>query len=237
LEEEAVVGARLAGLGASGYVVLSAATDRDHVHAKGPSWRTTRRAGAIRMSARNDQREVTRLLLVWTDGDRDALDQLFPIVYDELRRIARRRLRNERPGHTLGTTALVHEAYLKLVNLDQIPYQGRAHFFAVAAKAMRHILVNYAIRRKAQKRGGGQPVRTLDEVNVMAPEYAAELLSLDEALKRLEAINERLGRVVEYRFFAGMTIEETADVLAVSPATIKRDWTMARAWLLRELSE
>ena len=185
----------------------------------------------------NDQREVTKLLLVLTEGDREALDQLFPLVYDELRRIAHRRLRHERPDHTLNTTALVHEAYLKLVDLDQIQYKGRAHFFAVAAQAMRNILVSYAHRRNTQKRGGGQPALSLDEVNVMAPEYAAELLSLNEALKRLEAINARLGRVVECRFFSGMTVEETAEALEVSPATVKRDWTMARAWLLRELNE
>ena len=189
------------------------------------------------MSAMNAQGEVTKLLIASTEGDREAVDQLFPIVYDELQRIAHRRLRHERPDHTLGTTALVHEAYLKLVDLDQIQYKGRSHFFAVAAQAMRNILVTYAHRRNAQKRGGGQPALLLDEVNVMTPGYAAELLSLNEALKRLEAINARYGRVVECRFFGGMTVEETAEALGVSPATVKRDWTMARAWLHRELGE
>ena len=180
-------------------------------------------------------RKVTGLLQAAAAGDPDAFDQLFPIVYDELKQVAHHRLRRERPGHTLNTTALVHEAYLKLVDLDQIAYQGRAHFFAVAAQAMRNILVNYALKRKAQKRGGGRPHVPLDDVVVMSEQQADELLALDEALERLQALNERQYRVVECRFFGGLTIEESAAVLRISPATVKRDWNHARAWLNREL--
>jgi len=181
------------------------------------------------------QGEVTRLLIASAEGDAGALDALFPIIYEELRGVAHQRLRHERPGHTLNTTALVHEAYLKLVNLDQIQYQGRAHFFAVAAQAMRNILVTYATRRKAQKRGGGQEALPLDEVVVMSEQQAEDILALDEALAHLKTLNERQHQVVECRFFGGLSIEETAQVLAVSPATVKRDWNLARAWLNREL--
>lgn len=183
------------------------------------------------------QENVTQLLEALTDGDQAALDELLPIVYDTLRRMARRELQGERRGHTLNTTALVHEAYLELVKLDQIEWQDRAHFFAVSAKAMRHILVDYAVKRNAQKRGGNRRRVPLDDVNLVTRQRAEELLALDEALKRLEAIDERQGRVVECRFFGGLTIEETAAVLGISEATVSRDWTRARAWLNRELGE
>jgi RNA polymerase sigma factor (TIGR02999 family) len=188
------------------------------------------------------QRDVTDLLGELRRGNRAALDELVPIVYDELRGIASRQLVGERAGHTLQTTALVHEAFLKLVGLDRIDWQGRAHFFAVAARLMRQILVDYAERRGAQKRGGGLVRVPLDEGTLtVAPGGASEgahldsLVSLDAALRRLETTDARQGRVVECRFFAGMSVEETAEALEVSPGTVKRDWRLARAWLNREL--
>ena len=181
--------------------------------------------------------EVTQLLRELTHGDNDVVDQLFPLVYGELCAIAHGRLRNEPAGHTLNTTALVHEAYLKLVDQDRVDWQNRAHFFAVAARAMRRILIDYAVARKAQKRGGERRKVPLDEVVIMADQRSDELLALDEALRRLESIHERHSRVIECRFFAGMSVEETAEALDISPATVKRDWTLARAWLHRELGE
>jgi RNA polymerase sigma factor (TIGR02999 family) len=174
---------------------------------------------------------VTRLLVELSDGNEAAMDELMPIVYDELRQIARGQLRGERSDHTLNTTALVHEAYLKLVRLDRIQWQNRAQFFGIAAQAMRRILINYAVKRNAQKRGGGTPDVPLDDAVVMSPAQATELIALNDALEQLEALSPRQGRVVECRFFAGMTIGETAAALDVSPATVKRDWTAARAWL------
>jgi RNA polymerase sigma-70 factor, ECF subfamily len=185
----------------------------------------------------SQQGEITRLLAELSHGGRDALDQLLPLVYEELQRIAHRRLQNERSDHTLVTTDLVHEAYLKLVGLDHIEWKSRAQFFALAAQAMRRILVDYAVRRKAQKRGGERRKVSLDEVSLPIEQRADELLALDDALQRLAALDERHSRVVECRYFAGMSIEETAEALGVSPATVKRDWTLARAWLHRELSE
>ncbi|MEX2283880.1 MAG: sigma-70 family RNA polymerase sigma factor [Gemmatimonadota bacterium] len=180
--------------------------------------------------------DVSRLLTAWREGERTALDQLFPIVYRELRQIAHRQLRNERPGHTLNTTALVHEAYLKLVKLDHVQWKNRAQFFAIAARAMRRILVDYALSRKRQKRGGGEAVLDLEEVVVMIESRADEMVALNQALERLEAIDPRQTRVIECRVFAGMSVEETADALELSAATVKRDWSVARAWLNRELS-
>jgi RNA polymerase sigma-70 factor, ECF subfamily len=180
--------------------------------------------------------EVARLLVAVKQGDRDALNKLIPLVYEELRRIAHRQLRNEGSDRTLTTTALVHEAYLKLFGGSPIDWQSRAHFFAISARAMRRVLVNYAVSRKAQKRGRGQPKVSLDEAMVMADERSEDVLALDEALQRLEAIDARHGRVVECLFFGGLSIAETAEALEVSPATVKRDWNMARAWLNRELS-
>ncbi len=179
---------------------------------------------------------LTELLNATAAGDADAFDRAFPLVYDALRAVAHQRLRGELPHHTLSTTALVHEAYLKLVDLDRIQYGGRAHFFAVAAQAMRNILVSHARQRNAAKRGGGKPDLPLDEVVVIGDEQSDDLIALDDALTRLEAMDTRRHRVVELRFFAGMTTEEIAEVLDVSPATVKRDWNFARAWLNRELT-
>jgi RNA polymerase sigma factor (TIGR02999 family) len=180
-------------------------------------------------------KQVTELLLALEGGNRAVLDDLVPLIYGELRAIARRKLRSERTGHTLTTTALVHEAFLKLVQLDRIHWQSRAHFLAVAAQAMRHILVNHALRRKRVKRGGGAPHVPLDEVPDLPVNEADRILALDSALEKLAAVNQRHARVVECRFFAGMSIEETATALEISPATAKRDWTLLRAWLRREL--
>ena len=183
----------------------------------------------------------TELLLSWSRGDRAALDDLVPLVYDELRAIARRRLRQERPGHTLDTTALVHEAYLKLIQLDRVQWQSRAHFLAIAAQAMRNILVSHARGKRRVKRGGGAPHTSLDAAADVAATRAAntaeveKILALDAALERLAAVNPRHARVVECRFFGGMTVEETAVALEVSPGTVKRDWMLLSRWLGREL--
>jgi RNA polymerase sigma-70 factor, ECF subfamily len=165
------------------------------------------------------------------------MEQMFMLVYNELRQLAANKLRGERDGHTLSTTALVHEAWLELNKLDRIQWQNRGHFLAVAAQAMRRVLIDYAVARRRDKRGGGQVVVSLDEGDALAiaHERADELVELDEALERLQAINERQARIVECRFYGGMSVEETADALNVSPATVKRDWAIARAWLNREL--
>ena len=180
---------------------------------------------------------VTELLVAARNGNPAAFDELFPLVYDVLRRIAHRKLASERSGHTLATTDLVHEAYLKLVRLDRIEWQGRAQFLALAARAMRNILVDYALRRKTEKRGGGYVRVTLEDHLAIAEASESDVLAVHAALERLEGIDARQGRVVECRFFAGMSIEETAEALGVSPASIKRDWALARAWLNRELAE
>jgi RNA polymerase sigma factor (TIGR02999 family) len=166
-----------------------------------------------------------------------SMEQLFPIVYNELRQIAAHKLRSERTGHTLCTTALVHEAWLDLTKLNRIQWRNRTHFLAVAAQAMRRILIDYAVARRTKKRGGGLPIESLDNDDALAIAHTRgyELMALDEALTRLSALNDRQGRIVECRFYAGMSIEETADALDVSPATVKREWAMARAWLNREL--
>jgi RNA polymerase sigma factor (TIGR02999 family) len=184
----------------------------------------------------SDSSEITQLLQAARDGDRIALDRLFTEVYEPLRRLSRQQRRRWDGDYTLCTTALVHEAYLKLVRTDGADWRDRTHFFAVASRAMRQILVNYAERRTAQKRGGGVEVVPLDEVNPVSPDAAEELLALDEALQRLEAIEPRRCRVVECRFFAGLAIHETAEALGVSVATVKRDWALASAWLRREVS-
>lgn len=162
---------------------------------------------------------------------------MFLLVYNELHQLAARKLRSERDGHTLSTTALVHEAWLELNKLDRIQWQNRGHFLAVAAQAMRRILIDYAVARKREKRGGGQPIVSLDAADalVIAHERADELVALEEALARLQALNERQARIVECRFYGGMSVEETADALKLSPATVKREWAIARAWLNREL--
>jgi RNA polymerase sigma factor (TIGR02999 family) len=166
------------------------------------------------------------------------MDDLFPLVYDELRRIAARKLRDERDGHTLSATALVHEAWIELSKLNRIKWQNRSHYLAVAAQAMRRILIDYAVSRSRQKRGGGHAPLPLDgEVWAVAETRCEQLLAVDEALARLAALNERQARIVEQRFYGGMTVEETAEALQMSPATVKREWATARAWLNRELHE
>lgn len=177
--------------------------------------------------------EVTRILEGLRGGE--AVEQVLPAVYDELKSLARRELSRERPDHTLGATALVHEAYLKLAKLNRIEWRSRAHFFGACAGAMRRILVNHAERRGTQRRGSGATHLPLEDAIVTAAERPGELLELDAALRRLEAFDAQLGRIVELRYFAGMTIEETAEALDSSPATVKRRWALARAWLNREL--
>lgn len=182
-----------------------------------------------------EQPNITQLLRALSAGRSDALDHLLPLVYDELRRIAHGQLLAERSGHTLNTTALVHEAYLRLVAIDQVQWRDRAHFFAVTARLMRRVLIDYARSRARHKRGGDQVRLPLDEgIGTVVPD-PDELLTLEEALTRLEGHNARQCRIVECRCFAGMSIEETAAALDTSPATVKRDWTLARAWLNREL--
>jgi len=167
---------------------------------------------------------------------RPAVDRLFPILYQELKRIARRQRRRERWDHTLNTTGLVHEAYVKLLGLDRINWQNRAHFLAVAAQAMRRVLVDYAVAKQAQKRDGHRQRVSLDEAMLQVERPVEELIAIDAQLTRLEELNPRLARVVECRFFSGMSIEETALALSSSPATVKRDWQLARSWLHRELA-
>jgi RNA polymerase sigma factor (TIGR02999 family) len=182
------------------------------------------------------QQEVTQLLIDWRKGDAAALDKLMPLVYDELRRIAHRYMRRERADHTLQTTALVNEAYVRLVGQDEMEFQDRAHFFAVAAQIMRHLLVDYARNRRYAKRGGGAEQVTLDETAIVCRGRNDQLLALDEALARLASIDERKSRLVELRYFGGMSTEETAEVLGVSVRTVKREWQKAKAWLYREVN-
>ena len=189
------------------------------------------------MEDRHQQGEVTRLLVDFGGGDREALDRLLPLVYGELRRIARHELRRERPDHTLTTTALVHEAYLKLVDQANAAPGSRARFFAVASTAMRRVLIEYARRRQAEKRGGGQRPLSLDEAVVVADDNAEMLLALDDALTRLAALDERMARVVECRYFGGLTEEEAAEALGVTARTVRRDWVKAKGWLYRELHD
>jgi RNA polymerase sigma-70 factor, ECF subfamily len=179
--------------------------------------------------------ETTQLLRAWAGGDPDALERLTPRVYDELRRIAGQFMRNERPGRTIQTTALVHEAYLKLIDVTNVDWQHRAHFFAISAQIMRRILLDRARRRVADKRGGGTPRVNLDEVPDVGSGRARELIALDDALNALAEVDSRKARIIELRFFGGLTVEETAEVLKVSPETVLRDWRLARAWLLNEL--
>ena len=185
----------------------------------------------------DSQCDITGLLLAWRGGDGAAFDRLFPLVYDELRRIAHHQLGRERPDHTLGTTALVHEAYFKLVDQSRAQLTDRAHFFAVAARAMRRMLVDYARRHRAAKRGGGLGPVSLDETTLAADQRADTLVALDEALMRLAEVDERLSRVVECRFFGGLTEEETAEALAVTARTVRRDWVKAKGWLAQALRE
>jgi RNA polymerase sigma factor (TIGR02999 family) len=180
--------------------------------------------------------EVTDLLLSWRQGDAAALDRLIPVVYEELRRVARRRLRGESPEHALQSTALVHEVYLRLVELDRMTLSSRTHFFALAARLMRQILVDHARRRDADKRGGRVTIVSLGEVLPVAQPSSVDVLALDQALEALSAIDDRQCRVVELRFFAGLNIDEAAEALSISPATVEREWALAKAWLYRRLS-
>jgi len=180
--------------------------------------------------------DVTQWLQAWSDGDAAALEQLTPLVYAELRRIARRYKGRERPGHTLQTSALINEAYLRLVDADKVPWQNRAHFFAVSARVMRRILVDFARARQNLKHGGGARLVSLDDADMTAPEPGVDLLALNEALERLAAISPRQGRVVEMRYFGGLKEEEIAELLNVSPRAVRQDWALARAWLYRELT-
>lgn len=184
----------------------------------------------------DDPSAVTELLEAAATGDSQALDRLIRSVYSELERIAHRELGRERSDHTLETGALVHEAYLRLVGIEHVQWSGRSHFFAAAAAVMRRILIDYARRKRASKRGGGARSLPLDDVSVGVHQRADELLALDQALDRLATLSERQAKVVEYRFFAGMSNEEVAEALGVSTMTVKRDWTAARAWLNRELA-
>lgn len=182
--------------------------------------------------------EITNLLLKWGEGEERALDELISLVYPELRRIARLFMRRENPQHTLQTSALINEAYLRLVDQQAVAWNDRAHFFAVAAQVMRHILIDHARRHRYAKRGGGAQRVDLDSVVVAAAdERATEFVALDEALKRLAKIDPRKEKIVELRFFGGLTVEETAEVMKVSEITVKRDWRSARAWLLREIGD
>lgn len=183
-----------------------------------------------------ESKDVTRLLAAWSDGDQGAFEELMPLVYDELRLIAGRYLRNERPGHTLQSTALVHEAYVRLVDQNRVRWQNRAHFFGVAAQMIRRILVDHARGKQAVKRGADVVKLSLDEAVVAAGDRDVDLVALDDALQSLAKLDAQQGRIVELRFFAGLSIEETAEVVGVSPATVKRDWAVAKAWLHRELA-
>jgi RNA polymerase sigma factor (TIGR02999 family) len=193
-------------------------------------------AGARPSPSEPDSYRVEELLRAVRGGDRSAFDELFPLIYDTLRRMAHWKLTRERTGHTLLTTDLVHEAYLKLVQLDRIDWKGRAHFFGVCAPVMRQVLISHARARNAAKRGSGAAKVPLADAMAVADERPGDLLALDDALLRLAELSPRQARVVEARYFAGRTVEETAMALELSPATVKREWTAARAWLNRELA-
>jgi RNA polymerase sigma factor (TIGR02999 family) len=180
--------------------------------------------------------EITRLLLAWGSGDQSALDALMPLVYDELRRLAKRYMRRQNPGHTLQTTALVNEAYLRLIDSSRVRWQDRTHFFAISAQLMRRVLVDFARAKNSLKRGGEQIQITLDE-QIAAPfEKETNLVALDEALQNLAQLSQRQSRIVELRYFGGLSEEEIAETLEISTRTVRRDWNLARAWLFRELS-
>ena len=180
---------------------------------------------------------ITELLVDWSKGDQAALDRLAPLVYDELRRMARTYLRGERPDHTLQATALVNEAYLRLVDQRRVTWQNRAHFFGIASQMMRRILVNHAVARAAAKRGAGAERLRLGEAAGLAAGPDAELIALDEALKELEKLDQRQSRIVELRYFGGLSLEETAEALGLSRATVKREWATARLWLRHQLKQ
>ena len=179
--------------------------------------------------------QVTRLLVDWRNGDQGALEQLIPLVHEELRRVARRHMAHERAGHTLQATALVNEAYVRLIDIRQVNWQDRAHFFAMSSRLMRRILVDFARSKGYQKRGGGAQKVSLDEALIVSEEPGADLVALDDALSALAVFDARKAQVVEMRFFGGLSVEETAEALKVSVDTVMRDWKLAKAWLLREL--
>jgi len=180
---------------------------------------------------------ITHLLKEWSDGDAQALERLTPLVYEELRQQAARYLRRERHAHTLQTTALINEAYVRLIDVKDVQWQSRTHFFAIAANLMRRVLVDHARHRDAAKRGGAQIRLTLSDVDAVTKEKDIELLAIDEALTRLAVLDPQQARVVELRFFSGLSVEETAAALGISPKTVKRDWSVARAWLRREIGD
>jgi RNA polymerase sigma factor (TIGR02999 family) len=186
--------------------------------------------------AQQPSSQITMLLRQWRAGDREASDALLTLVYEELRRLAHYHLRNERPSHTLQSTALVHEAYVRMIGQDLPQWEGRTHFFAIAAQLMRQILVDYARRHRASKRGSGNCTLALDDALTVAERKDVDVLALDDALKALAEIDPRQSRVVELRFFAGLSLEETSQAMGIATATVQRDWTAARAWLHREIS-
>ncbi len=186
--------------------------------------------------SRRDSQQITQLLVQWSGGDQTALDDLMPIVYDELRRMAKAFMRGQESGHTMQTTELIHEAYLKLAGNDQKDWKNRAHFFGVASRAMRHILVDYARAKQSQRRGGRNRRITLTENALASNERSDEIVALDDALSRLAELDERKCRIVEMKFFGGLNFEEIAEVLRVSVITVKRDWSFAKNWLLKEVS-
>ena len=181
--------------------------------------------------------EVTQLLVSWSNGDETALERLMPLVHQELRRLAKGYMGRERPGHTLQTTALINEAYLRLIDWKNVKWQNRSHFFAVAAQMMRRILVDFARSRPLPKRDGGARLAPLEEAAVLTDGKDPDLIALDEALTRLAAVDVRKSQIVELKFFGGLSVEETAEVLKLSPVTVMREWSKAKAWLYRELSE
>lgn len=186
---------------------------------------------------RAEQPQITQLLLEWRNGEHTAFEKLVPIVYDELRRLARAFMRRQNPGHTLQTTALVNEAYLRLVDSDKVNWQSRTHFFAISAQLMRRILVDAARRKQSQKRGGDRLQVTLDERFDIPLENETDMVALDDALKRLAAFSPRQSRIVELRYFGGLTEEQVAETMEISSRTVRRDWSLARAWLYRELTQ
>jgi RNA polymerase sigma factor (TIGR02999 family) len=187
--------------------------------------------------AQPSAQEITRLLLAWGQGDQTALERLMPLVYEELRRLARRHMNRQRAGHTLQTTALVNEAYLRLIDSSQVQWQNRAHFFAVSAHLMRRILIDFARSRMSLKRGAEARQITLDDALEVSSERGADLIALDDALNTLAGMNPRQSQIVELRYFGGLSEEEIAEALKISPRTVRRDWSLARAWLYRELSQ
>jgi len=188
------------------------------------------------MSAKSPH-EVTQLLLAWSDGDEAALEKLTPLVYKELHRLARSYMKRENPGHTLQATALVNEAYLRLIDGSRVHWRNRTHFFAVSAKLMRRILVDFARSRRSQKRGGAAEPIALEEVGIASPQKSDDILELDGALKKLAAVDARKSQIVELRFFGGLSVEETADVLKIAASTVYHDYDLAKLWLLREIGE